>query len=385
MSHNSGRSNNLVQSDAFVEVIRLALVLAAIAGGYELGTSEPTWLSESLRDSGTGVLMTTLLGAAIGYVIGGIVGRWVSRMFISAERRVERASVADILIGSVGAFIGLLIGILITVPVALFLRPTWWIPIMVFSAWICGTFGYRISLTKRDELLELGGLRAPSRAAQWRTNGIVVDTSVVIDGRLLGIARNGFIPATLYVPRFVLDELQGIADASDPQRRRRGRRGLEILDALHDEVSLETLDDEIPEIDTVDAKLVAIAKRRRLTLMTTDYNLQKVAELQEVPVFNVNKLADVLRTRLTSGDMLTLRIEAEGREDAQGVGYLDDGAMVVVSNAAGAVGETVRATVTSAHQTSVGKMYFATMVEVDSAAVTDSVDEIDERRKRRTS
>jgi len=193
---------------------------------------------------------------------------------------------------------------------------------------------------------------------------LVVDTSAVIDGRALAVADAGFLRGDLLVPRFVLDELQGIADAADPSRRRRGRRGLEVLDSLQRDgrIGVHVIDDEVPEIQAVDAKLVALARRLQAGLLTTDANLQRVAELQGVVCLNLNRLADGLRPVLVPGEVVRLPISREGREQGQGVGFLEDGTMVVVGEASGLVGREVDVRITSNVQTSVGRMLFASVV-----------------------
>ena len=169
----------------------------------------------------------------------------------------------------------------------------------------------------------------------------------------------------------MLELLQGVAEAADPQGRRRGRRGLEILEALRAEIPVEVTDDEVPEVEAVDAKLVRLARRLHADLLTTDHNLARVAELQGVTVRNVNRLVEAVRPPYVAGDTLRVRIEADGRDEGQGVGYTDDGTMVVVSGAAGRVGTLVEVSVTSAHQTSVGKMLFARYVG-DAASAEDA-------------
>ncbi len=345
----------------FIETVRLFVVVAFCAAGYQLGRSEPGWLPDAVSVGGSSVLVATILGVAAGYVVGGIVGRLLHHALGEVEQRVERASIADVMIGSVGGVIGALAGILVAVPAALLTPALVWVPVMLFAGWLLGTLGYRVARSKRNELLALGGLspRFADMAPAGSGSGVLVDTSALIDARLLAVTRTGFVAGPLLVTGFVLDELQGIADASDSSKRRRGRRGLETLDVLRDECGVFVLDDEVPEVTEVDAKLVRIALRREVALLTTDHNLQKVAEVQGVQVNNINRLADALRPQVLAGDRVKVKIESEGRNDAQGVGYMDDGTMVVVGDASGLIGEVIDAVVTSSHQTSVGRMLFA--------------------------
>jgi uncharacterized protein YacL len=230
--------------------------------------------------------------------------------------------------------------------------------------------GFRLGAAKSDELLGMAGLSARplGRTTRYGRDGasetLVVDTSAVIDGRALAVADAGFLRGDLVVPRFVLDELQGVADAAEPARRRRGQRGLEVLDALQADgrVALHVIDDEVPELHAVDAKLVALARRLRAGILTTDTNLQRIAELQGVVCLNLHRLADGLRPVLVPGEVVRLPISREGREPGQGVGFLEDGTMVVVGEAAGLVGSEIAVRITSNVQTSVGRMLFASVV-----------------------
>jgi uncharacterized protein YacL len=235
--------------------------------------------------------------------------------------------------------------------------------------WIGIYEGFAIAMRRAEELLALAGLstRPLVRATPYArgSDAALVDTSAVIDGRLLTIARAGFLPSMLLVPPFVLDELQSIADAQDPERRRRGQRGLDILAALQHLPGSEVhvLDDEVVEHDEVDAKLVALARRLEVGLLTVDMNLQRVAELQGVRCLNLHRLAEGLRPVLVPGETVRLPISREGKEPGQGVGFLDDGTMVVVGDAAALIGSEVEVRITGNAKTSVGRMLFATVTE----------------------
>ena len=190
---------------------------------------------------------------------------------------------------------------------------------------------------------------------------IVVDTSAIIDGRLAEIAKTGFLFGTLVVPRLVLEELQHIADSTDPLRRSKGRRGLEVLTSLekNSEVVVEVLETE-GRVKTVDAKLVQIAKDRGAYIMTTDYNLNRVAEIQRVNVLNVNELSNALRPTVLPGEEMSIKVVSKGKEKGQGVGYLPDGTMIVVEQGEKLVGKEVDTVVSRALQTVAGKMIFVT-------------------------
>jgi uncharacterized protein YacL len=204
-----------------------------------------------------------------------------------------------------------------------------------------------------------GSRQAPARAGPPRE--ALIDTSALIDGRLSDVAATGFLELDLVIPEFVLRELQGIADAADPMRRSRGRRGLDVLQALRDapRSPARVVSDDVPEENAVDLKLVALARRRGAALITTDFNLKKVASIRDVDVLNVNDLAHALRPVVLPGESLRVTIVKDGKEPGQGVAYLADGTMIVVEHGRGLAGTTIDVVVTSAIQTSAGKMFFA--------------------------
>ena len=201
----------------------------------------------------------------------------------------------------------------------------------------------------------------------------ILDTNVIIDGRVADIARAGFLDGTIYIPGFVLDELQHIADSADGLKRARGRRGLDILNQMQKELTLvvRSYDRLVPEKEEVDSRLVKLAKALNGLLVTNDFNLNKVAELQGVPVLNINELANALKPVVLPGEEMRVAVVKEGREQNQGIGYLDDGTMIVIEGGRGVVGETVEVIVSSLLQTTAGKMIFAHLRENDSGSDYD--------------
>jgi uncharacterized protein YacL len=197
--------------------------------------------------------------------------------------------------------------------------------------------------------------------AEQKPAAILLDTSVIIDGRIADICRTGFIQGELVVPLFVLNELQHVADSADALRRNRGRRGLEILRQLQEEspVPVRLTDADMPSVREVDDKLIALGKELEAFILTNDYNLNRVAELQSVTVLNVNELANAVKTVLLPGESFAIHVLQEGKEQNQGVGYLDDGTMVVVEDGAVCIGSTVEVTVSKVLQTAAGRMIFA--------------------------
>ena len=224
-------------------------------------------------------------------------------------------------------------------------------------------------VAKRKDLLvaaEAVGLLRPPSADRSSGLGrgdprIVVDTSAIIDGRIAEIVESGFIYGTLVIPRFVLDELQHIADSSDTLRRNRGRRGLEILNRMQKEPNtpVEIVEDDVPDIPEVDAKLVALALSRSRVILTNDFNLNRVAELQGVRVMNINSLANAVKPAVLPGEELRVRVIQEGKEAGQGVGFLDDGTMIVVEGGARHIDKELDVSVTRVLQTVAGRMIFA--------------------------
>lgn len=193
------------------------------------------------------------------------------------------------------------------------------------------------------------------------TASVVVDTSAIIDGRLADVVASGFLLADLLVPRFILDELRRVADSSDPLKRQRGRHGLEMLARIQSDTTVRTLiiDEEFPDQPDVDAKILALARARGAALLTNDFNLNRVAGVEDVRVLNLNALAQAVRTNALPGEHLDLQIHQEGRERAQGVGFLQDGTMVVVEEARSLVGQDVAVEITRVIQTQAGRMLFA--------------------------
>lgn len=209
---------------------------------------------------------------------------------------------------------------------------------------------------------------AEGRDRAPRAREALADTSALIDGRLSDLAETGFLGVDLLVPEFVLRELQHVADAPDPMRRARGRRGLDVLSALRasSRVALRIVPDDVPEEAEVDLKLVEVARRRGAALVTTDFNLNKVAGIRGVTVLNVNDLAHALRPVVLPGESMRVTLVKEGKEPGQGVAYLEDGTMVVVDQGRGLIGRSVDVVVTSAIQTAAGKMFFAKPAEPSS-------------------
>jgi len=341
----------------FVEIVRLFVAVIATAGGY--------WLGREIGIGREPEAIGALLGCLVGYVGGGVLGRLLLRAVGAVERRVDRAPAATVAVGSIGGVLGALVGPVITLPLLVFVPVRLLALVAGLASWVCGYAGYRIAAHQSQRLFETLGLstRPLVRATPYSaTDGLIVDTSAVMDGHLMTLTRSGIITSDLLVPQFVLDELQGLADAPETTRARRAKAGLDTLEYLRTDpsVRLFVVDDTVPEIDAVDAKLVALAKRLQLRLLTSDANLVRVAQLRDVPTTNLRVLVQDLGPAVHAGDPLELELVREGRQPGQGVGYLDDGSMVVVNGGAELVGQgTVAVEVASIVPTAAGRMVFA--------------------------
>jgi uncharacterized protein YacL len=302
--------------------------------------------------------------AAVAFVVAfALTPALTTRPFFWLLRRATETPASDVLVAGVGMIIGLLVGVLVAIPLS-------------FLPWYFGNFlpiVASLTLAYIGMITLLAHKKEFSQVIRWsRDSGrmaasarneqrVLVDTSSIIDGRIADIGQTGFLTGPLVVPSFVLHELQHIADSSDPLRRGRGRRGLDILNRLQKEaaVPLEIYEAEGDPNGEVDAMLVSLARRMGCPIVTNDYNLNRVAGLHGVRVLNVNELANAVKSMVLPGQELSLRIIQEGKELGQGVGYLEDGTMVVVENGRRAIGSSVHVTVSRVLQTVAGRMVFA--------------------------
>jgi uncharacterized protein YacL len=333
----------------------IGLVLAGAGGGLFVGADYAGALLA------TWVVAWVIVGFAILPYLTIVPAGWLIK-------RVEALSTAEFVTAVIGLLIGLLMGLLLGFPLSGLSDP-WgaWLPLGVSLFLGLGMLG--LTVAKRADLLvaaeAVGLIRKPEAVAAGATRSgdprIVVDTSAIIDGRIAEIVESGFIYGTLVVPRFVLEELQHIADSSDTLRRNRGRRGLEILARMQKEpgTPVEIVEDDVPDVTEVDAKLVALARTRSRVILTNDFNLNRVAELQGVRVMNINSLANAVKPAVLPGEELRVRVIQEGKEAGQGVGFLDDGTMIVVEGGARHIDRDLDVSVTRVLQTVAGRMIFA--------------------------
>jgi uncharacterized protein YacL len=283
---------------------------------------------------------------------------------MAALRAVQQLSTAEFVTAIIGLFLGLLLGLLLGLPLSALPGPIGTVAPLGISIFL-GLAMVGLTVAKRHDLItaaqSLGLLRRGQVEGEAAVPRILVDTSAIIDGRIADIAESGFLFGILEVPRFVLDEVQRLADSSDSLRRTRGRRGLEILGRMRKSgtTPVQVIDEDVPGTPEVDSKLVALAKRNGRAVLTNDLNLNRIADLQGVRVLNVNSLANAVKPALLPGEDLRVRVIQPGKDAGQGVGYLDDGTMVVVEGGARAIDTEVEVTVTRVLQTVAGRMVFA--------------------------
>ncbi len=297
---------------------------------------------------------------------GFLGGLLLSLLILLMENELKKIPLKNLL----GSFIGLLLGFMVANLISnvflsnLFNHQQVILPLYSALYGICGYIGLRIG-SKKGEEIHLSDWKLFSKGQPRSENTKILDTSVIIDGRIADITETGFVEGALLIPQFVLSELQHIADSSDSIKRTRGKRGLEILHRIQKQIDVEVkiVDTDYPGIREVDSKLIELAKEVRGKIVTNDSNLNKVAELQGIEVLNINELASALKPVVLPGEEMNVKILKEGKEMGQGVAYLDDGTMIVVDNGKKLMGRTVDVIVTSVLQTPAGRMIFARLKE----------------------
>ena len=310
-----------------------------------------------------------------GFIFYALAPKFISvelKLIESIEDSLKKFSLVDIVIGTIGLVVGLILAFLISQPLLKLNIPGIGTVLTVIFEIVfyigMGFLGTKLALNYHDDFLaffdriktkEKSNLKFSSKDSKVRPK--IVDTSTIIDGRIIDILKTGFLEGNLIIPIFVIEELQHIADSDNYLRRQKGRRGLDILKTMQTEYKdkVKVVDKRYPNIDKVDSMLVKMSEELNANLLTNDYNLNKVADLQEVFVFNINDLANAMRPVFVAGEPINVSIIKEGRENNQGIGYLDDGTMIVVEDGKKYLGQVIECTVTSVLQTSAGKMIFA--------------------------
>lgn len=340
-------------------VARIVTALLLGIAGYQLGDTAgltrrvPTYAEVALN---FGLLI--LLGAIAGWVLGGVLGQLLERALQRVDERAADSSGSELVVGALGLVVGLGVSALLALPVLQLdpIGPYLLLPLTLVVSYASA----RLAAAKYIDILRLFGARVESGGARSK----LLDTSALVDGRVADIAASGFIEGELVVPVFVLEELQRIADSDEPVRWARGRRGLDVVTKLRTTRRLTTIDENPAAATQVDSKLVRVATEHQWAIVTTDVGLAKLAASQGVDVLNVNELANALKAEFVPGERFDIKLVREGKERGQGVGYLEDGTMVVVDGGAGSIGATVEVEVSSMLQSPTGKLVFARMREV---------------------
>ncbi|MDO8753801.1 MAG: TRAM domain-containing protein, partial [Anaerolineales bacterium] len=344
---------------SFEFVLRIiGMIVLAVAGGY--------WGFDLSRFSPSDAIRTTLVFGLVGALTGLILTPYFTTRPARALRSLlGRLAAESLFAGLTGLIAGLLIAALLAFPLSLLPKPLGeilpFMGVLIFSY-----FGVSLFVTRQGDIMgllsALSGRGEGGGSSSWSNlnRNILLDTSVIIDGRVADIARTGFLPGTLLIPRFVLNELQYIADSSDGMRRQRGRRGMEVLAELQKlpNVLVRISDINVDGVREVDDKLVVLGKQLKCPVLTNDYNLNRIAELQGVTVLNINELANAIKSVVLPGEALRINIMQEGKDHSQGVGYMEDGTMVVVENGKEYIGEYMDVNITKVLQTAAGRMIF---------------------------
>ncbi|MBA2621940.1 MAG: TRAM domain-containing protein [Acidobacteria bacterium] len=302
-------------------------------------------------------------------VISAALGALIAVCVVGLEMRVRRASLKTLIGAAIGSIVGIvgafLIGVLISIQKVEAVPAEMQTFLTISLAFFMGYIGLVVGAAKGEfiDLTVLGGIFSDKNSL--KRDYKILDTSVIIDGRIADVAETGFLGGTLIIPQFILTELQQVADSPDSSKRQRGRRGLDMLQRLRNNSSLDIqiIETDFPAVKEVDLKLIELGKQLEAVIITNDFNLNKVSQLRDVNVLNVNELANALKPVVLPGEAMRVFILKEGKEYNQGVAYLDDGTMVVVDNARRLIGKTADVAVTSVLQTTAGKMIFGRLWE----------------------
>jgi uncharacterized protein YacL len=356
------------------KIIRGLISIIGLILGFALSSAlmSNTVITQFLKMQAGGVkimlayVIITLLGGVIFYFISPFIIKAVEKLTQFIEGAMQKMPINDILLGGSGLIIGLIIA-------NLFANPLYNIPYnigtiiaLIFNI-VLGSIGANIAIKRKEEIYnffsffkKIGGKQKGAKG-EHRVQPKVLDTSVIIDGRIFDICQTDFVEGPLIIPGFILEELRHIADSSDALKRNRGRRGLDVLNKIQKELDIpvEIVEKDFKDIEEVDSKLLKLAQTLGGKVVTNDYNLNKVAEFQGVDVLNINELANAVKPVVLPGEEMIVQVIKDGKENGQGVAYLDDGTMIVVDGGRKFIGETIEVVVTSVLQTAAGRMIFA--------------------------
>lgn len=311
------------------------------------------------------------VGALIFFILSIFSADYVVEVLKWVEEGLVKIPVIDLLFGTVGLILGLLVAYLINISLQEFSLKIVSEIIPLFLTIIIGYLGFQVGFRRREEFMNLLTISKKDRTKKDDEDSVegyknvlkpkILDTSVIIDGRIADICQTKFLEGTIVIPQFVLEELQHIADSSDALKRNRGRRGLDILNRIQKELKadVEIYDGDFEDIQEVDSKLVKLAQKMGGVVVTNDFNLNKVCDFQGVEVLNINDLANAVKPVVLPGEELVVQVIKDGKEQRQGIAYLDDGTMIVVEEGRDHIGKTIEVLITSVLQTSAGRMIFA--------------------------
>ena len=355
------------------KIVKLISSIMGIAIGYivgkvliTLGIRQGIKVFVEPLYTGLILLIVILIFAIIFYFLSSFIYKGIIAIIDGFERNIQKLTVTEFLFGTLGLLVGLVFATLIGVPISrihFVIGPILFILIDLIGALV----GIKIFIKRKDDILNLltsikkNGIRDKKNKHNEKICPKILDTSVIIDGRIFDICQTGFVEGPLVIPGFVLNELRHISDSADGLKRNRGRRGLDILHKIQKELSIETqiYEEDFPEIAEVDAKLLKLAQVLNGKVVTNDFNLNKVAEFQGVPVLNINELANAIKPVLLPGEEMKVVVMKDGKEASQGIAYLDDGTMIVVEGGRKFISEEIMVVVTSVLQTAAGRMIFA--------------------------
>lgn len=360
----------------FKKILKIAFTIIGLVLGYMFGTAlltipairQVSFLTETIG-SVLFLVFCILLFGIIFMFSAPIIYKRITELIENAEKGLQTLTATEIIYGVFGALVPILIMSLIGYPITKIDGVIGPLLYVLFDI-IVAIIGADFAIKRKDEisnlLINIKKQNTKEKKSKKDNKRIpkVLDTSVIIDGRIFDICQTGFVEGPLVIPNFVLDELRHISDSSDSLKRNRGRRGLDVLNKIQKELDIETQiwegdSKDIKEIKEVDAKLLKLAQNLGGKVITNDFNLNKVAEFQRVPVLNINQLANAIKPVVLPGEEMAITIVKDGKEHTQGIGYLDDGTMIVVEGGKKYIGETIEVIVTSVLQTAAGRMIFA--------------------------
>lgn len=356
--------------EKFVRVMFYS-ILSIFGGllGYQIGKYLQQVYKE-LQESPLNLWSFVIVGVLVGIAVAPLASSLFMRLIDRVILGMKKVSLQEIIMGSIGLVFGLLVSTLINLALGFipferievvgeFIKPFLYLVVTIFWGYLGIFFATRmVFIQSFGQLFNRGGGNGSNkRTFSWNKNVKILDTSAIVDGRINDICHAGFLEGALIVPRFVLNELQQIADSADSLKRNRGRRGLDILHNLQKDPGIQITDKDYDDVG-VDGKLIKLAQEMNGQLVTTDFNLNKVAQLQGLKVLNINELANAVKQVVLPGELLTVNIIKEGKEAGQGIAYLDDGTMIVVEDGKKHIGDNVPIEVTSVIQTVAGKMIF---------------------------